>query len=131
MSTLPATPKTFEAKLFERIREGIGDLMTDDELRKVVEKTMNKVFFEPKIDEYGRSVKPADLEVIVRNAFHEQVHRAIKDWLNDHKDDVTKCIDATIAKGMFALLRQHLESAIASPLLQLGEQLKENGIFLR
>ncbi len=51
----------FQTRIFKRIRESIGDLMTDEDLRKLIEAAMQKAFFtEVKIE--GNYYNPTRVE---------------------------------------------------------------------
>jgi hypothetical protein len=111
----------------ERVRDSIGDLMTDEELAKLVDKAMHEAFFTPnvKLDRYGHQQGPVQAEFVrmVAELVRGQVAAAVSEWVTTHRDDFAKIIDETIAKGMFGLVRQHFEEMVHSPLMGLQQQL--------
>jgi hypothetical protein len=132
MSNAIETSKTFQERMFERIREQMGDLMTDDDLKKIVETAMQKAFFEERItfDSYNRSTTAPPVFVeLIRKQLEEQVAGAVRDWLRANHDEVVKQIDAAIAKGMFGLVRQHMEQAIQHPLWDFAQNLRNSGLL--
>lgn len=125
--------KDFQTKIFERIRDSIGDLMTDDDLKKLVGASMQKVFFEDRVtfDNYGLKTgsKPPLIAEQIQGLLKDQVTAAIKEWIEIHPDDVKKAIDDAIAKGMFELVRQHFEQRAAGPMFELANQLRQKGLL--
>jgi len=132
MSNAIEASKTFQERMFERIREQMGDLMTDEDLKRIVDTAMQKAFFEERVtfDNYNRSTtrEPVFVELI-REHLKEQVTGAVRDWLRANHDEVVKQIDAAIAKGMFNLVRQHMEQAIQQPLWDFAQQLRNSGLL--
>jgi hypothetical protein len=126
--------KDFQTKIFERIRDSIGDLMTDDDLKKLVEASVRKVFFEDRVilDNYGsrRDTKPPLIAEQIQGLLKDRVSAAVKEWIDAHQDDVKAAIDAAIAKGMFALVQQHFESRTSGPMYELAQRLQQKGVLL-
>lgn len=132
MSNEISTTKTFQDRMFERIRDQMGDLMTEDDLKAVVDAAFQKAFFEPQknADRYG-SVQLSDpvFVTMIRAEMTDKVKAALQKWLATHPEEVTKAIDEAIAKGMFGLVKQHIDSVTSWPLLQLGDQLRAKGVL--
>jgi hypothetical protein len=42
------TSQSFDERMMAKIKESIGELVTDDELKKIIEKGMSMAFFEPR-----------------------------------------------------------------------------------
>jgi hypothetical protein len=120
--------------MFERIRGQMGDLMSTDDLKAVVNSAMQKAFFDPayETDRYGNSIRMKDSVFVnlIRKEMEPKVIEAIKTWLAEHPEEVTKAIDETVAKGMFGLIQQHLTQAISQPMFNLANDLRSKGILL-
>lgn len=133
MTTEITTSKTFQEKMFERIREQIGDLMTEDDLKALVNSSMQKAFFEPSYEKdlYGnlRLSKDSIFINLIRKEMEGKITEAIKTWLIEHPEEVSKAIDETIAKGMFGLIQQHIEKITSQPLMQFADQLRAKGFI--
>jgi hypothetical protein len=134
VSTEVQMSQDFQARIFSKIRESIGDLMTDDDLRKLVEAAMQKAFFtEVPVpgDYYGRSpkVEPPHLVQLVKTLLDERVKAAAQKWLEDHPEEVTKAINDAIGKGIFGILQNYIESKTSTPLWQLAESLRQKGVL--
>jgi pyruvate-formate lyase len=132
MSNEIATNESFQERMFKRVREQMGDLMTNDELKKIVDTAMQKAFFEERRDNSGYNTKylpPLFVEMIEKEV-STQVRSAVIDWLKEHPEDVTKAIDEALAKGFFELVQQHMQNQIRQPLYQFAEQLRQKGVLI-
>lgn len=132
MGTEVETTKTFQDRMFEKIREQMGDLMTESDLKALVDSSMQKAFFEPSktVDRWrGETLGDPVFVVMVRNEMSAKVTAAIQAWLAEHPEEVAKAIDDTLAKGMFALIQQHIESVASWPMQQMAEQLRAKGVL--
>jgi len=98
--------QSFEERMLERIRDSIGELMTDDELKKIIERGMNTVFFDPTDVKDGYSIRqePALIEKILKDLLKDQVQREVMEYLKDNKALVTQTIEKIIKLGMGAAL---------------------------
>lgn len=127
-----AMTKTFQEKMYEKIKEQIGELLSEEDLKKLVDAAVYKAFFEPHTirDGYGSHVRTEEPPIIfqIKELLRDQVRTAVDQWLKANPDAVTKAIDTTIAKGFHALVEQHVESKIQNALWNFGEQLKTSGL---
>jgi len=132
MSTDVVTTKTFQEKMFERIRDQMSDLMTEDDLKALVDSAMQKAFFEPakNSDRWGMvTLSDPVFVTMIRNEMTAKVTAALQEWLSSHPEEVTKAIDDALAKGMFGLIQQHIERVASWPMQNLAEQLRAKGVL--
>jgi len=123
---------TFQERMFERIKDSIGELLSDADLKKLVDAALNKAFFEPRVSKDhwgGPTIKEPLIIEKVRDLMNPLVGQVLSKWREEHSEEIKKAIDETIAKGVYGLIVQHLESRTASSLWELGEKLKAKGIF--
>lgn len=128
MSTAVATTKDFQERMFERIRDQMGDLLTEDDLRKIVEAAVQKAFFEERRGEYGRTVEPVFVEMM-RGLMQSRVSAAIEKWLADNPEEVNKVIQDVIAKGFLGMISHSFEARLSWPLQQFAQELKDKGVL--
>lgn len=124
--------KSFQEKMFEQIRDKIGELMTDEDLKAIVATAVNRAFFEPvqTKNNWGRDeIGEPYLVSMLRKELSERVTIAVRDWLAAHPDEVTKVIDDIVAKGMLRLIQQHIDSITALPLQAFADQLRQKGLL--
>jgi predicted regulator of amino acid metabolism with ACT domain len=127
-----ATNKTFQDKMFERVRDQMGDLLTDEELKKIVEQAIQKAFFESiSINTgYGNTTQKPSLFIhLIQEELKVRVNSAVSEWLKANESVVKESIENVIKEGMLKGVIQALESRMSWPTQQLGEMLKQRGIF--
>jgi len=132
MSTEVVTTKTFQEKMFEKIRDQMGDLMTEDDLKALVHSAMQKAFFEPvkSQDRWGSTSTSDSMFVeLIRKELSPMVTKEIQKWLSEHPEEVAKAIEETLAKGMFQLVQQYIERAASGPMCMLADQLRAKGFL--
>jgi ribosomal protein L21E len=133
MSQEMVASKTFQEKMFERIRDQMGELLSEEDLKSLVDSAMQKAFFEPsyQTDRYGNKqrVDESIFVTLIRNEMTSKVTEAIQKWLAEHGDEVSEAIDNAIAKGMFGLIQQHIELITHQPLQNFADQLRAKGLL--
>lgn len=128
MNTAVEPAKTLQEKVGERIREQIGDLMTDEDLKLLVDRALTDAFFKQRreVRQYGQDIlhPPAVVE-LVRDLLKQRVDAAAARWLAEHKDELGKHIDDAIAKGFLGMFTQWLDQQIQNPLMNFANQLRD------
>lgn len=122
--------KDFQTRMFERIRDQIGDLMTEDDLRKIVASALERALFEPvkELDGYRTIQHESRLVQMIERHLKPKVEEAVREWVKGNDEKIHQTIDATLAKGITAIVSQHFESRFAWPLQQLAQTLQQKGI---
>jgi nucleoside-triphosphatase THEP1 len=133
MGTEITTSQAFQEKMFARIREQMGDLLTDDDLKKLVEAAMQKAFFEERVivvDHYGRTEKraPHFIELITAE-MKKKVGESVSAWVAEHPEEITKAINDILAKGVVAMVIHYLEQKMEWPMRELAERLRSKGVL--
>lgn len=126
------TTKSFQEKMFDRIRDQMGDLMGDQELKALVDAAMNKAFFEPIVteDSWGRKTNlPPHLITLVRNEMQTQVQKACAAWCQEHPDEMQKALKECLEKGMFEMALSYFHSRTSMPLSNLHGALLQKGVL--
>lgn len=114
----------------------MGDLLTDEELKKILESAVQKAFFEPRkhisADSWGSPKQMTTDPVFVelcRVAVQEKAHACIKEWLAANGDVIKKQIDELLAKGMLKIVQDYINSATHGPLQNLANELRTKGLI--
>lgn len=121
---------SFEDRMKQRIKESIGDMITDEELSKIVQKGIHVAFFESKIltDSYGREIKPDDPLIvdIVKSCVSQKVNIAVKEWFAENPEKVTLIVDKVIRDGIFKIIIQEIESNFRNAFNSFGQEIQNN-----
>ena len=117
----------FQERIFAKIKESIGDLMTDADLEQLVEAAMRDAFFKDRLTkgEYGRvDSKPPLLVELVDKLLRERVDKAIGAWLEAHSTEVEKVIADRFAAGASGLIAQAFDYRMQNAFNHFGEQVR-------
>jgi len=126
------TTKDFQTRMFERIRDQMGDLMTEDDMRKLIEQAVQKAFFEERIERkiYGSDVRhPAAFVEMVKDAAKPMIQTAVDAWVTDNKDKLAEKIDAIVREGVAGVLVSHINFRFQEPLSRLSSELHSKGLL--
>ena len=126
-------PKSFQERMYEKIREQLGEMMTEAELKTMVEAAVQKAFFEKRTvnGSYGRvEVEESEFITLIKNQMSAQVQKVMKEYLEEHQDKFFEAIDECIAKGFFGLVQQHIQNQMHMPLQMFADQLRSRGIMV-
>lgn len=121
----------FQTRIFNRIRESIGDLMTDEDLKRLVDAAMQRAFFADRIEQesYRQVVRPPHFIKLIDDLMRERVQAEVKQWLEDHPEEVSKAIQETIEKGICGIMASYIDSRASWPLQNLANELRQKGVL--
>ena len=129
MSTnIPQVTKSFDERMMDMMRENVGGLFTPDDLKKIVERGIEKLFFEARLtnSNYGRNdYKPSLSEELVEKHMKEQVRIAIAEWIKDNPEKMLPIIETAINKGITTHIMNVVEGLFQNTFWHFGEQLKQ------
>ena len=105
-----ATPMTFQERLKERLRDSIGELLSDDDLTALVERGIDEVFFQPRYERrpgaYSTETLPPLIHEVVKDVLSAQMREAVERWLSSHEDEVRQALEDCVKDGAgMALMR--------------------------
>lgn len=133
MSTDLAIPQTFEQKMMERIRESIGELMTEDDLKRIVERGVEQALFTRK--EYGqaydRRIEPSLVEKAVEKFLAQKMEAAVNRWIADNQDHLKSAVDAAVKAGVGGCLLSALDHKFSFVFQDVVNQLQNHGLLNR
>lgn len=123
-----------EDKIIQKVKESIGEFITDDELKELVKEGIQKAFFEQrKVQERtwnsDEKIIPSLFVEIIQNLLKEDVTEKIKEWLKEHPEEVNKTIQETLEKGIYEMMINHFRSQTSWPIQQLADNLKSKGLI--
>jgi hypothetical protein len=94
--------KTFEQKMKDRVKESIGDLMSDEDLSKIVERGIEEAFFKESKDtsSYHAKTIPPLAKQMVSDIMKDQVNMAVTDYFIKNPDLIKNLIAGVIEDGL-------------------------------
>jgi predicted house-cleaning noncanonical NTP pyrophosphatase (MazG superfamily) len=120
--------QNFNERMKNRIRESIGELLTDDELSEIVKRSMEEIFFKPSHIKEGYHTKtlPPFVQTLLKELLKDKVYREVSLYLTDNKDMIAKIIQEVISKGMGKALVEALTLQFQSELMNFQNNLMQN-----
>jgi len=96
--------KTFEQRMMDRIKDSIGELMSDEDLKKIVERSLDTIFFKKPVDRYGHEIDGGRsmAEKVVQEIMKERLDLALSNWLKEHDAEVTAALQTCVNNGLTA-----------------------------
>lgn len=127
-----ATTKDFQERMFDRIRSQIGELMTDDDLKRIVEAAMEKAFFERQAmpSQYsGVTYDDAVFVKLTRELLKPQVTTAVHRWMSENAERVQELVVAETKAALPAIVLGVIKGAAEAQCFALVETLKGQGLM--
>lgn len=126
MNTAVNTTQAFQERMFARMRDSMGDLMTDDDLKALLERAVEEAFFKPRTvpdGHYGtKQVEPLFI-CMIRDEVKAQVAGVVSTWVRENPDKVNEALDKVIQAGIVGMVETWFASKTSWPLQQLANQI--------
>lgn len=133
MNTNVELTKSFQEKIYDKIRENIGTLMSDEDMKKLVDTAMERAFFQPVIANRGsyhnETKDPPVIIGLMQELLKDQVRTAAQCWLDEHSEEVGKLVTESIEKGVFGMMRNYIDNKTSPALMNLKQELANQGII--
>lgn len=129
--TAVAEASTFQERMFERIKSQMGELMTAEELKALVEKATHEAFFKTRtvvLEGYPRRTEEREAAFVelmreeLRSAMTSRANALVEQWFKDHPDIFQQSLNAAIEKGFAQVVLGHINNVLAAPLQNLGAE---------
>lgn len=120
MNTAVIENMSFQDKLKKRIQDSIGDLMTDEDLSKLVNAAMQDAFFQDKVtrNNYGQETyTPPPLHAIIKELLKDKVETCAKEYIESHSEEVAK------------IVKEYLDTNIASAFMRSINNMFQNDLY--
>ena len=126
MTNAIATTQDFQQRMFEKIRDQMGSLLTDEELKALVETAINKAFFEERVDNsgYNRVTKPSLFVELISAHVKDRINEQIGAYVVANASVFEKAVEDALAKGFFGLMQGWFDRKIQNELFNFGEKMK-------
>jgi len=122
MNTELTPMQTFEEQVKERLKTDIADLLPDEALSGLIEKSINEMFFKPRItgNSFNERREPSWFNQAVETAVKARLSGLLTKHLADHQKDIDAKIEASIVRSMPAAVE-----TLTMALHELVEHIKQ------
>lgn len=118
--TALANAMSFQDKVKERIQSSIGDLMTDEDLKKLVDAAMHDAFFKPTIirSQYGHETQqPPFFTTLIREELSNKVEEYTKEYIKDN------------AEKLAEIIKEHLDVSFVQAVTRAFNTMFQNDLY--
>lgn len=128
-TTTITSSQTFQERMYERVKESIGELLTKEEAKQLVDKAIQDALFTPKkITNYYGSVvgeEKSEFVKLVKEAVEPIIKNSIDNWIVEHQDQVNEIIEKVIQDGILSACYKAFQQQMRDPMYNLQSQLIE------
>ena len=118
--TAVANAMSFQEKVKQRIQNSIGDLMTDEDLQKLVDAAMHDAFFKPTTinSTYGgSSQQPPFFITLIREELSGKIEKLAKEYIETNADQFA------------TLVKEHLDTTFAQAVARAFNTMFQNDLY--
>lgn len=104
--------KSLEERINERLHESIGDLITPEDLRAIVERGVEGALFAPSkvARSYGGFDEgPSLVERLVEKHLSDEMRAAVSKWIAENPEQMRAAVDGAIERGVGNALMRALD----------------------
>lgn len=126
--------KTLQERINTRLAEQIGDLITEDDLKGIVERGVEDFLFKPRhvLRTYGGyDTHPALMQEMVEKHFQNRVTASVDAWLAANPEKIEALVKAAIDNGIANAVMSSLDQRFGNLLNYLIPQLQSQGLLPR
>lgn len=122
----PAITESFEERMFEQIKSQMGDLLTQEELGKILETAIDKAFFQDRIVKSGYStdVKEPLFVEMIRKELKPLIAAAASKWLADNQEKVSEILKQQIGDNAAQFVANAFSTLMSAPMQQFSYDLQ-------
>ena len=121
-----ATNESFEAKMKTRIKESIGDLITDEELSKLINAQIKVIFLDRRVEDNGYSQakhKPPLLEEIIKECLTDNVKDLVKSYINDNSTEIQVTVKTVVQEGVGVAFMKALSNSFSGDMHSMEQNI--------
>jgi hypothetical protein len=129
-----AENKAFAERIFDRIKDGLGDLMTDDELKVILDRAVEEAFFKPRlepIDRWSSATKeiPSHFVTMTRELMDKQVQQQVNAYFEAHADEIKEKVAEVLQQGIGDAILSSIKYKLLDPLMALQSSLASKNLL--
>ena len=117
----------FENKIIEKIKENIGELMTNEDLSRIVHRAVEETFFKPVILKkgYHEVEKPPVIHQILEKLLYDSVSSSVHEYIKENNEVVNNLIKETLSKGFGTMLINSFSMMFQNELFDFRNQIEQ------
>lgn len=129
MTTDVTLPQSFQEKISEKLKDSIADLLSEEELKRLVEAGITQHLFNRRPDRYHGdqlSVAEAILKQLAGPRLEAELHLQLADWMKANDEYVKSLVTDAIQKGAGELMLRAFSNALECSMISMFENFRNN-----
>ena len=127
LSTDLTIKQNFEEKFTDRVRDSIGDLLSDEELKAMITKAIDKIFFTERGGYHGQ--RPSLIEEIVRTHLKERLTQLTNEVIKAQepriKEIIMKETEGIVEKNVGMAVINAIGTMLHGPISEFSSQVRD------
>lgn len=136
MNTNVEKAQTLEERINTRIHESIGDLITDADLRKIIERGVENALFQKRPADLSAhrgfgtpTPRPALVDEMVEKHLGTRMEEAVTGWLKDNPEKMQAAVDDAIRRGVGDAMIRTLDERFARIFTSGVDMMRSQGML--
>jgi len=124
--------QSLQERVGQRIKEQIGELLSDDDVKRLVEAAMQQAFFTPRVERdrygYNETTKPPYVVEMMSELVRNRMQVALAEWIENNRELVAKEIHAAIGNHAAQMFRTAIDNIFFSSFEAFKNDLRSRGL---
>lgn len=120
MTSELATSEGFQERMRSKIRESIGELLTEQEIKTMVDRSLEELFFSKQRDHFGRENGPPLLHDLVGRHAEPIIKVAVRDYVYENAGVILELLKPTLEQGFGEIVMAGLKTVFRNTLDNMG-----------
>lgn len=122
-----ALSQSFEERMRDRIKESIGELLSDEDLKIIIEKGVEDALFKRRVvyNSYGNTREiPSLVDTLTEESMKEQMEVCVRKWLEENGDMLVEHIEKRLQEEGMKFFLDAFMSMMERPMQNLTINLR-------
>lgn len=118
-STDVTAPKSFDDRMLEMLRDNLGKMMTDEEMKRILERGIEKLLFQPRTtvvhSGYNGTVQKDPLiQEMLQKELQPLLAPVLAKWMEENKERLEEIIAEVLGKNQQEMLAKALDAMFSN-----------------
>jgi len=128
--------KTLEERVTDMVASTVGELITPEDMRQIVERGIEKALFKerpgpPSHNTWDRKVPlPPLVDELTNTHFKAAMSTAVEQWLKDHSEDLAEMMQKAIDEGAYAAVQRVMTDRMSGLFQHAMGEMQAQGLMI-
>lgn len=119
--------KSVQDRISEIVQESLGDLITKEDIKPLVDRAIDQMFFQEREEGSGYRKRPLPPmhELIFKERIDPMVREAAAEWMNEHPQEMLHLIQKAIGEGIAGSVAKAVNNIFSGEMFTLSTSLEQ------